>query len=120
MRSTIRTVKSPVMKSLIVMSVMLISSPVLFGQSENEITRVAEQRKLMNYEISLSPNPSNGNFELRARQGSVVQISSTSGTYVGTWMMEEETLFFEGLPVGTYVIIITSDDSVETRKLLVL
>ena len=108
------------MKKLILMSTMLMLCSVLFGQSENEIRRVADQRQRLNYEISMSPNPSNGSFVLRAVPGSRVQISSTSGTYVGTWIMEEETLRFDELPAGTYVIIVSTDDSVETKKLLVL
>lgn len=108
------------MNNPFILGFSLLLSPILFGQNENEVTKIVEQRQLLKYEISVSPNPCQGNFELRARPGSVVQISAASGTHIGTWMMEDGVLNIEGMPTGSYFIFITTDDCIETKKIVVL
>lgn len=99
---------------------MLLITAQAFAQSENEIINVAEAGKRLTYDISVFPNPSEGPFEIIATPGVRVQISSTSGTYIGTWIMPPEGVLKEELPQGSYLIVISEDANIEVRKLLVL
>jgi len=110
------------MKQLILSTTILfVSSTLALGQkSPNEIERIGEQRKFMDYELMVTPNPASGPVKIQAPKGAICRIVSTKGTYVGTWTLESGELQLEDMPLGTYIIHVDYDDVHLQRRLLVL
>ena len=109
------------MKRLILSTTMLfVFSTLSFAQKSNEIEEIANKRKLMEYELMVTPNPATGPVTIEAPKGSTCRIVSEKGTYVGTWTLEEGKLQLESMPLGNYIIHITLGDMHVQRRLLVL
>ncbi len=108
------------MKSKVILSVLLFSATLSFAQGVKENEGETKKSELMNFEVSVAPNPSNGSFKIDAPEGAKVMISTVSGTYVGTWLVEKDGLYMQDLPAGSYLIMINSKEAVLTKKLLVL
>lgn len=88
--------------------------------SDNEIVQVSQKRSLAEYEIAVFPNPSSGAISLNAPEGSTCKVVSTKGTYVGTWEVEKNGFFLDGLSVGTYIVEVKLDGQAITRRFLVI
>lgn len=79
-----------------------------------------DKQKLLSYDVSVSPNPSDGVVLIDVPNGSVVTIISVKGTYVGTWEVGEEELLIEGLPSGSYMARIRNGEIEKRKKFLIL
>lgn len=87
---------------------------------DNEIVNVSNKRALAEYEIVVSPNPSNGSINVNAPFGAECKVVSSKGTYIGTWKVEENGFHLADLAIGSYLVMITLDGQTATRKFLVL
>lgn len=102
-------------------TILFVNSTALFSQQgTNEIERIVEQRKLMDYELIITPNPASGPVKIQAPDGATCRIVSTKGTYVGTWTLESGELHLEDMPLGTYIIHVDYQDMHLQRRLIVL
>jgi len=88
--------------------------------SDNEILKVTNQRNLAEYEIAVYPNPSSGAISLNAPEGSKCKVMSTKGTYIGTWDVEQNGFFLDGLSIGTYIVEVELNGQKITRRFLVI
>lgn len=88
--------------------------------TDNEIIQVSQQRNLAQYEIAVYPNPSSGAISLNAPEGALCKVMSTKGTYIGTWKVDENGFFLDGLSVGTYIVEVELDGQKVTRRFLVI
>ena len=101
--------------------IFIVSGALSHAQQEsNEIERIGEKRKLMDYELMITPNPATGPVTIEAPKGATCRIVSTKGTYVGTWTLEDGTLQLEDMPLGTYIIHVMYEEIHVQRRLLVL
>lgn len=88
-------------------------------KSENEILEVSDRRKVM--EISVYPNPSDGNFFIEGHEGTTVTIYSAEGTYLGTWLIGEgQKVEITDLPQGAFICTITEGTQRTIKKILVI
>ncbi len=88
--------------------------------SDNKIVEVTKKRNLAEYEIVVFPNPSSGAISLNVPKGSTCKVVSTKGTYIGTWDVEQNEFFLDGLSVGTYIVEVELDGQKVTRRFLVI
>lgn len=88
--------------------------------TDNEIMQVSQKRALAEYEISVFPNPSSGAISLNAPEGSTCKVVSTKGTYIGTWQVDENGFYLDGLSVGTYIVEVELNGQKVTRRFLVI
>lgn len=82
----------------------------------------AEDTSLEN--ISIYPNPSNGNFFIKLndfRNSANAVITNSSGKHVGTYTLQkgENKIESEGIAKGTYIIILTVDGKKENRQIII-
>lgn len=85
----------------------------------NEILDVSEKRNVM--EISVYPNPSDGNFVVEGHEGTSVTIYSAEGIYVGTWLIGEgQKVEITDLPQGAFICTITEGTQRTIKKILVI
>ena len=96
-----------------------------FSQSsDNEILNVAQLRadcvERSKCEVSVYPNPSPGLVKIDAPTGARCMVHSTSGTYVGTWVVYENGLSLSDLPTGSYIITVTYNQISRINRLIIL
>lgn len=114
----IRTVNSPKMKKLTLIALLLLCAPSFAQTSETE--NLNSKRELASYEVVVSPNPSVDNVFINAPEGSICQIVSASGTYVGTWEVRETGIDLNDLGMGTYIAVITLNGQSVRRRFVIL
>lgn len=88
--------------------------------TENEIKQVTQKRALAEYEINVSPNPSNGAISMNVPEGATCKLISTKGTYIGSWNVEGKLFYLDGLSVGSYIVVVTHNGQSITRRFLVI
>lgn len=88
--------------------------------SDNEIIQVTQKRSLAEYEIVVFPNPSSGAISMNVPEGSTCKVLSTKGTYVGTWVVDKNGFFLDGLSEGTYIVEVDLNGQKITRRFLVI
>ena len=108
------------MKRLAILPLILLCTSVRAQMEDNEIKNVAKQRTLAECEIVVSPNPSQGMIFINAPAGTKCIVSSSKGTYIGTWNVEDDGFRLEGLSTGTYIVVIKDGEQAVTRKFIVL
>ena len=92
-----------------------------FGQTnDNEIFSVDKKRELATYNIIASPNPSPNDVVISAPEGSICQVVSMNGTYVGTWEVRDEGLKLQDLGQGTYVAVVSYKGESVRRRFVIL
>lgn len=85
----------------------------------NEIEKVLASKQAL--EVSIYPNPAQGEFFIEANNGASVVIYSVAGTYVGTWEVGPEgKLSIEDLPQGSFVCSIIEGEKRTVKKLVIL
>jgi hypothetical protein len=90
-------------------------------KSENEIIELAQKRNVMEMEVSVYPNPSEGILYIEGHEGTSVTIYSAEGTYVGTWVVGEgQKVEITDLPQGTFICTITEGTKRTIKKILVI
>jgi hypothetical protein len=109
----------------VLVTMLLVASVVAHTQvSDNEILSVAQlradcvERALCNVEVY--PNPSNGPVHVDAPKGAICQVFSSSGTYVGTWEVEEGGLDLIDLPTGIFIAAVTYNNIKRTSRIVIL
>jgi hypothetical protein len=108
------------MKKSLLFLALIGSISVKAQTSDNEIVNVDKKRMLAEYEIVVSPNPSSGAISINAPFGAQCKVVSSKGTYVGTWGVQDDGFFLDGLSEGTYIVAVTFEGQTITRKFLVL
>ena len=114
------TVNSPKMKKSTLIALLLLSAPSFAQTAESEIEELNAKRELASYEVVVSPNPSVDNVFINAPEGSICQIVSASGTYVGTWEVRETGIDLNDLGMGTYIAVITLNGQSIRRRFVIL
>lgn len=104
---------------------MLLIGFFSFSQYEdNEILSVAKLRaecaERSKCEVSVYPNPSAGLVNIEAPRGATCQVHSSTGTYVGTWIVTENGLSLSDLPSGSYITIVSYNGINRTGRLVIL
>lgn len=108
------------MKKLTVFALLLLSGTSFAQLQRNEIENVTNKRELASYEVVVSPNPSVDNVSINAPEGSICQVVSTAGTYVGTWEVRENGIDLNELGMGTYIAVISLNGQSIHRKFVIL
>lgn len=107
------------MKKAALLQLFLLCVGFTYAQAENQhLDR--RKKSLAECHVVVSPNPSYGTIFVNAPEGSRCIVSSSKGTYIGTWNIEKDGFRMEGLSTGTYVVIIKHNNQTETRKFIVL
>ena len=117
---TIRTVKSLKMKKSTLFALLLLSASTFAQTPENEIEDLSVKRELAAYQVVVSPNPSVDDVSINAPEGSICQIVSANGTYVGTWEVRENGIDLNDLGMGSYIAVITFKGQVIRRRFVIL
>lgn len=109
------------MRNLLISGLILLTSNSGFSQSsDNEIIRTEQTRSLSEINVVVASNISNSSVIVKAPVGSVCQIVSMNGTYVGTWHIELEQIELQDLGSGTFVATIQNGEEVVRRKFVIL
>ena len=106
------------MKKVAVLQLLFVCNTV-FAQPEDQPLK-HKQISLARSHIVVSPNPSKGAIIVNAPEGSKCIISSRAGTYFGTWIAGAEGFQLEGLPAGSFVVMIKRGKKMVTRKFVVI
>jgi hypothetical protein len=89
--------------------------------NSNSIQEIAEKRKIMELDVAVYPNPSQGNLFVEGESGSVVTVYSLEGTYVGTWEIGElRKVEITDLPQGSFICSINYLEQRTLKKFVVL
>ncbi len=87
----------------------------------NEINKVSELVATSVLAVEIYPNPSDGNFFVKGKEGSSVTVYSLSGIYVGTWVIgNEEKVAITDLPEGNYLCSISNGETRILKRFVVL
>lgn len=90
-------------------------------KNENEIIELSQKRSVMEMEVSVYPNPSDGNFFIEGHEGTAITIYSAEGTYVGTWLVGEgQKVEITDLPQGSFICTINEGERRTIKKILVI
>ena len=108
------------MKKSTFFALLLLSAPTFAQSSGSEIEEVSVKRELASYQVIVSPNPSVDDVYINAPEGSICQIVSASGTYVGTWEVRENGIDLNDLGMGTYIAVITLKGQSIRRRFVIL
>jgi pSer/pThr/pTyr-binding forkhead associated (FHA) protein len=112
------------MKCLSFFSALMLGFISFSQESNNEILQVAQLRKdcvqRSLCEVKVYPNPSNGPVHVDAPNGAECKVFSTSGTYVGTWIVGEQGLDLVDLTSGAYVTMVSYNNITRVNRLLIL
>ena len=72
-------------------------------------------------EVEVFPNPSAGQLTVEGKNGSTVTVYSTSGIYVGTWVIgAEEKISLEDLTTGSYICAVELEGARCVKRFVVL
>ena len=89
--------------------------------SENKIIEVLQKRDVLEMEVAIYPNPSEGNFFIEGHDGASVTIYSSEGTYVGTWLIGEgQKIEITDLPQGSFICTINEGTIRMIKKIVVI
>lgn len=109
------------MKNLPFLVLLFLIARSGFSQtSDNEIIKTDQTRSLSEINVLVASNTSNSSVVIKAPVGSICQIVSMNGTYIGTWHMELGQMEFRDLTPGTFVATIKHGEEVVRRKFVVL
>lgn len=108
------------MKKSTLFALLLLSAPSFAQSSGNEIEEIRVKRELASYGVIVSPNPSADDVYINAPEGSICQIVSASGTYVGTWEVRENGIDLNDLGMGSYIAVITLKGQSIRRRFVIL
>ncbi|PHR26749.1 MAG: hypothetical protein COA38_14285 [Fluviicola sp.] len=108
------------MKKSTLFALLLLSAPTFAQSSGSEIEEVSVKRELASYQVIVSPNPSVDDVYINAPEGSICQIVSASGTYVGTWEVRENGIDLNDLGMGSYIAVITMKGQSIRRRFVIL
>jgi len=108
------------MKKSTLIALLLLSAPTFAQTSGNEIEDMTVKRELASYEVFVSPNPSVDDVYINAPEGSICQIVSANGTYVGTWEVRENGIDLNDLGMGSYIAVITLKGQAIRRRFVIL
>lgn len=109
------------MRNLLILGLILLSAGSAFSQtSDNEIVRTNQTRSLSEINVVVASNVSNSSVIVKAPIGSICQIVSMNGTYVGTWHLELEQVELQDLGSGTFIATIKNGKEVVRRKFAIL
>lgn len=75
--------------------------------------------ELMQNEITVYPNPSNGVFTVETQQASVLEVFDFSGRKISEKKVEGKILMNENLSTGVYILKFTSGNGIVVKKLIV-
>jgi hypothetical protein len=91
------------------------------GGSENKIIELLEKREVLEMEVAIYPNPSEGNFFIEGHNGASVTLYSSEGTYVGTWIIGEgQKIEITDLPQGSFICTINEGTTRTIKKIVVI
>ena len=107
------------MKKVVLLQLFLLFG-IAFAQTNGNTSQSKKQKELAQCHIVVAPNPSHGTIFVNAPEGSRCIVSTSKGTYIGTWLVEKEGFRMEGLSTGTYIVMIKQNQQMETRKFIVL
>lgn len=100
---------------------LLLLSGTSFAQTEeNEIENITNKRELASYEVVVAPNPSVDDVFINAPEGSICQVVSANGTYVGTWEVRENGIDINDLGGGTYIAVVSLKGQSVRRRFVIL
>ena len=89
--------------------------------SENKIIELLEKREVLEMEVAIYPNPSEGNFFIEGHEGASVTLYSSEGTYVGTWIIGEgQKIEITDLPQGSFICTINEGTTRTIKKIVVI
>ena len=108
------------MKKSILFALLLLSTSTFAQSLESEIEEMSVKRELASYEVVVSPNPSADDVYINAPEGSICQIVSGNGTYVGTWEVREKGIDLNDLGMGSYIAVITFKGQAIRRRFVIL
>ena len=108
------------MKKSTLFALLLLSAPIFAQSSGSEIEEVSVKRELASYQVIVLPNPSVDDVYINAPEGSICQIVSASGIYVGTWEVRENGIDLNDLGMGTYIAVITMKGQSIRRRFVIL
>jgi len=108
------------MKKSTLFVLLLLSGSMLAQSSGSEIEEIHVKRELASYEVVVSPNPSVDDVYINAPEGSICQIVSANGTYVGTWEVRENGIDLNDLGMGSYIAVITLKGQSIRRRFVIL
>ncbi len=108
------------MKKSTLFTLLLLSTSTFAQSSANEIEELRAKRELATYQVVVSPNPSADDVYINAPEGSICQIVSANGTYVGTWEVREKGIDLNDLGMGTYIAVITFKGQAIRRRFVIL
>jgi len=87
----------------------------------NVILQVSYAVQASALEVSIFPNPSKGKLTIEGKEGSTVTVYSTSGIYVGAWIIgAEDSVSLEDLTSGSYICSIERDGTRCVKRFVVL
>lgn len=91
------------------------------GEEENAVLTAANTVQASVLEIEVFPNPSRGELTVEGKEGSVITVYSSSGIYVGTWMIgPEERVNLQDLSVGSYICSVENNGLRSLKRFVVL
>lgn len=108
------------MKKSTLFALLLLSGSTFAQSAGNEIEDITKKRELASYEVVVSPNPSVDDVYINAPEGSICQIVSATGTYVGTWEVRENGIDLNDLGMGTYIAVISLEGQSIRRRFVIL
>lgn len=87
----------------------------------NKILEIVKKREQMVTVINVYPNPSQGQLFVEGTPGSEVTVYSVEGTYVGTWIINNESkVEITDLPNGTFLCAINDGTTRTVKRIVVL
>jgi hypothetical protein len=108
------------MKKSTLLALLLLSGTSFAQSTGNQIEDINKKRELASYEVVVSPNPSVDDVYINAPEGSICQIVSATGTYVGTWEVREKGIDLNDLGMGTYIAVISFKGQTIRRRFVIL
>jgi hypothetical protein len=88
---------------------------------DNDILKISNAVQASALEVSVFPNPSEGNLTIEGKEGSIVTVYSTSGIYVGTWIIGAGgRVSLEDITTGSYICSVERDGSRCMKRFVVL
>ncbi|MDX2359550.1 MAG: hypothetical protein QNK23_02010 [Crocinitomicaceae bacterium] len=106
------------MKNQVLLALVLLCFSTQAQSIESEI--VPKKRSLAELEIIVTPNPSEGEIYINMPDGATCMLTSSRGTYVGSWRVESGGFHLAGVPTGSYIAIIKHEGDIVTRRFVVL
>lgn len=91
------------------------------NQEENSINRVKQKRDNAMSEVKVFPNPSGGEIFISGESGTKCTVYTSSGTYIGTWILKEgEKIMLNELGTGMYILHAEEGENKSTQRFVIL